>query len=361
MCGRRFGKSLIAQVISVTSSINKEHVAYVTPTFALSKVFFNDILKMLPESLVTINKSDLTIDFITGGSINFFSGENLNAFRGRKFHRVIIDEAAYIKDFKSGWLNSIRPTLTDYKGKALFISTPRGYDYFYELFNKSDGDKWTGFKFTTYHNPYILKSEIDEAKLMLPDVVFEQEYMANPAKNAANPFGNDYIRGNIKEISTLEPIIYGIDLAKSYDYTVIIGLDKNGDVCRYLRFQEDWNVCKSIIEKEVENCHCLIDSTGVGDAIVEDLMTKCKNITGFKFTSESKQKIMEALAVSIQRGKIGYPDNEIVTELELFEYKLTANGVKYSAINGFHDDAVCALALANYGYVQQSFNNLVII
>ena len=149
MCGRRFGKSLISQDISIDHAINRERVAYVTPTYQLGKIFFQEVLKIIPNEIYTKNEADLVINFITGGSIRFFTGERLDAMRGLKFHLVIIDEASYISDLESGWNNSIRPTLTDYKGKAIFLSTPRGRNFFYSLYIKHDEPEWQSFKFTT--------------------------------------------------------------------------------------------------------------------------------------------------------------------------------------------------------------------
>jgi hypothetical protein len=118
------------------------------------------------------------------------------------------------------------------------------------------------------------------------------------------------------------------------------------------RFQHDWNTTKRIIKQTVGNTIALIDSTGVGDGIVEDLQQTCPNIEGFKFTSESKQRIMEALAVSIQDKSIKIIGGVLQDELESFEYIYSSRGVKYSAPTGLHDDTVCALALANYKHLK---------
>lgn len=344
MCGRRWGKSLISQSIAIENGLANKYVAYVTPTYQLAKVFFDELIKVLPSEVMSANRSDLTIQFITGGVIRFFTGERLDSFRGLRFHMCIIDEASYIPNLEQGWLNSIRPTLTDFKGKAIFLSTPRGQNYFYSLFMKSD-DNWASFKFSTYDNPHIDKSEIDDAKSQLPHAVFEQEYMANPMENAANPFGSEFIKSCIKPISHSEIVCFGIDLAKSYDYTVIIGLDSNGNTAYFNRFQKDWYNTKQEILK-LPRKPIVIDSTGVGDPIFEDLQREGLQIQGLKFTQNSKQQLMVGLQTAIHTQKIGYPDGEIVKELEVFEYQYTATGVKYSAPSGFHDDCVMALALA---------------
>ena len=346
MCGRRFGKSLIAQVISVQEAAQNERlVAYITPTYQLAKIFFEQLISKLPKESFTCNKSDLVITY-NSGSIRFFTGERLDAMRGLKFHLAIIDEASYIPNLEEGWNNAIRPTLTDYKGKAIFLSTPKGRNFFYSLYLRSGEKGWQSFKYTTYDNPHIDPDEIDSARAGLPNAVFEQEYMANPMENAANPFGSENIRACIAPLSTLPPQYYGIDLAKSFDFTVIIGLDRNGQCSYYQRFQKDWKTTKEDILKIDKSKPVLIDSTGVGDAIVEDLQKYFQRMTGFKYTAGTKQQLMEGLVAAMHKREVAYPDGTIKDELELFEYRYTPTGVKYTAPQGFHDDCVNALALA---------------
>lgn len=342
MCGRRFGKSELSQILGITEALKGGSVAYVTPTYGLAQVFFERLTKTLP---FKNNISKLKIYCPNEGSIEFFTGERLDNLRGRKFHLVIIDEAAFISDLEDGWSNSIRPTLTDYEGRAVFLSTPRGKNFFYSLFMKQGENDWQSFKFSTYDNPHINPREIDDARIQLPEVVFNQEYLADPAENSANPFGNAFIRRCIKPLSAQTIVCYGIDLAKSVDFTVIIGLDKSGNVAYFDRFQLDWHNTKETI-KRLPPAPIIVDSTGVGDPILEDLLREGVNIEGLKFTSQSKQQLMEGLASAIQQAKIGFPEGVIVDELDVFEYQFTANGVRYSAPSGFHDDCVVALALA---------------
>lgn len=342
MCGRRFGKSELSQILIIKEALKGGQVAYITPTYGLAQVFFERLAKVLP---FKSNISKLKIYCPNEGSIEFFTGERLDNLRGRKFHLVIVDEAAFIADLEDGWNNSIRPTLTDYEGRAVFLSTPRGKNFFYSLFMKQGENDWQSFKFSTYDNPHINPREIDEARIQLPEVVFEQEYMANPSENSANPFGNAFIKRCVKPISAQPIVCYGIDLAKSVDYTVIIGLDKDGNVAYFDRFQMDWHNTKETI-KRLPPAPIVVDSTGVGDPILEDLLREGVNIEGLKFTSQSKQQLMEGLASAIQQGRIGFPEGVIVDELDVFEYQFTAHGVRYSAPSGFHDDTVMALALA---------------
>jgi hypothetical protein len=97
----------------------------------------------------------------------------------------------------------------------------------------------------------------------------------------------------------------------------------------------------------------LLDSTGVGDPIFEELQRAGLMVEGLKFTSNSKQQLMVGLQNAIHTKSISYPQGVIVNELEVFEYQFTANGVKYSAPSGFHDDCVMALALAYQNFTQR--------
>lgn len=168
--------------------------------------------------------------------------------------------------------------------------------------------------------------------------------MAEFNANVANPFGLPYIDQCTYPISREPAVCYGVDLAKSHDWTVIIGLDKSGSVCHFDRFQKDW---KSTLEalRALPPVPVKLDSTGVGDPIVEDFQRIRGNILGFKFSAHSKQQIMEGLAVAIQKRLITFPDGDITRELSNYEYEYTNTGVRYSCPKG-HDDCVCALALA---------------
>ncbi len=341
--------------------INGKQIAYVTPTYQLSKIFFQDVLKLIPFKLIkSANKTDLIIELITGGTLSFLTGERLDNFRGRKFHTVIIDEAAYIPDLESAWLNSIRPTLTDYKGNALFISTPRGKNYFYALYNKglNKEDGYESFHFTSYDNPHIAKSEIDAAALELPDAAFRQEYLAEPGENSNNPFGVDNIRDNtITELSRKETKVIGIDLGKHNDYTVFIGLDEDGAMTYFDRFKQPWAYTIEMVKALPSYCLKAVDSTGVGDAVFEQLSTTCQNITGFKFTSTSKPQIVMELVKDLSLGKVKM--NEVTAnEMMVFEYKIQPSGhIKYEAQSGFHDDTVMSLAMANHYLKQAALSN----
>jgi hypothetical protein len=171
-------------------------------------------------------------------------------------------------------------------------------------------------------------------------------YLAEPGDDKSNPFGIDNIRRCYAPISNSTPIAFGIDLAKYTDWTVITGLDKDNNVCYLDRFQSDWEQTQRKIVNVVGRIPAFVDSTGVGDPIVENLQRLLPNIKGFRFTSQSKQQIIEGLVMEIQQNSIAFPESPIGYELENIEYEYTRTGVKYAAPSGLHDDCVMSLALA---------------
>jgi hypothetical protein len=190
--------------------------------------------------------------------------------------------------------------------------------------------------------------EVAEAQRDLPEQVFKELYLAEPSDDQGNPFGIDAIYKCVAPMSNKEPVCWGWDLAKSVDWTWGIGLDEDGAVCRSERWQSPWEETLKRIVNITAGIPALVDSTGVGDAILEFLAKAGSNFEGFKFTSTSKQQLMERLAVAIQQQQITFPEGQLLNELLSFEYVYTRTGAQYSAPSGLHDDGVCSLALAVY-------------
>ena len=108
----------------------------------------------------------------------------------------------------------------------------------------------------------------------------------------------------------------------------------------------DWGNTTKRIKEVIGKKQALIDSTGVGDPIVEELQSSGCNVIGFKYNASSKQELMLGLANAIQNGRTSVVPGIHQEEIEAFEYVYTINGVKYSAPEGMHDDTVNAHALA---------------
>lgn len=353
-CGRRFGKSILATRLLSLNAIAGLPCAYFAPTYKLLEGTYQEIYARLSPMVIRKHENQF-IQLVSGGVIEFWSLENPLAGRSRKYKVAIIDEAAFNRNLWQSWTEAIRPTLTDLKGSAWFMSTPKGKNDFYKLWMRGQTGEpdWMSWQMPTITNPFIDASEIEAARRDLPELAFKQEYLAEFNDNVANPFGLDYIRICTGQLSNEPAVCFGIDLAKSFDWTVIIGLDRFGTVCHFDRFQRPWNETKEIIRR-LPRAAIKIDSTGVGDPITEDIQRERSDVHSFKYTSTSKQQLMEGLSAAIHQRKVIFPEGTIRAELESFEYQMTGTGVKYTAPAGLHDDCVNALALAWSMYVQDS-------
>jgi hypothetical protein len=323
---------------------------WVAPIFPQAKIAFRRLKKGLPKGLFTANETELTITLANGAVIWFKGADKPDSLYGEDVYAAVVDEASRVKG--DAW-HAVRSTLTATQGAVRIIGNVKGRkNWFYALARKAEaGEPNMAYSrllaYDAVEAGVLAADEVADAKSVLPDAVFKELYLAEPSDDGGNPFGIKSIGECIKSLSTLPPVWWGWDLAKSTDWCVGIALDKNGDVCRLERFQKPWLDTITYIKTVTGSLPALVDSTAVGDPILEALQAGGgSNFVGFKFSSSSKQQLMEGLAVAIQQHQIGYPDGVIVSELEQFEYEYTRAGVRYSAPQGFHDDCVCALALA---------------
>lgn len=348
-CGRRFGKTTLGIIIACQYAIDGKRVGWFAPTYKYLSDPWREICRILKPIITVANQQERRIELTTGGVIEFWTLEDPDAGRGRFFHVAIIDEAGFVTDLQGRWTSAIRPTLADYRGGAWFLGTPKGRGYFggilYEK-GKTDPD-WRSWMAGQIDNPHIDPNEVEAQKRDMPESVWRQELLGEPADDEGNPFGISNIDACIADMPVIDPGAFGFDLAKSVDWTVGVGLAHDGRVCRFERWQSPWGETKARIMRMVGSLPTLIDSTGVGDPIVEELSRERGSIEGFKFSSTSKQQLMEGLAAAIQKRAIRFPEGPIASELRVFRYEYKQGGrVAYSAPEGFHDDCVCALALA---------------
>lgn len=185
-CGRRFGKTTEAiEEIKGKAIAKVSRIAYIAPTYQQARdIAWEQLKKEFYHIANSINESRLEIRVrtISGGeSIIILRGwESIETLRGQQFDFIVIDEIASMRNWWVQWEEVIRPTLTDTKGEALFISTPKGFNHFYDLYNKQEKDNdYQSFHFTTYDNPFIPSEEIDKARLEMSEDRFAQEYLAD--------------------------------------------------------------------------------------------------------------------------------------------------------------------------------------
>jgi phage FluMu gp28-like protein len=323
---------------------------WIAPVYGQAKIAFRRLKAGLPRESYTANESDLTLTLINGARIVCKSAEKPDNLYGEDVYAAVFDEASRARE--EAW-HALRSTLTATRGKVRIIGNVKGRkNWAYKLARKAEsGEPGMSYQKITAYDAIdagiLSEDEIEDARRQLPDNVFRELYLAEPSDDEGNPFGMIAIQDCIAPLSTDAPVCFGVDLAKSLDFSVIIGLDANKQVCVFERFQKSWNETIETVRRIVGKTKALVDSTGVGDAVLESLQRdNSYNFEGFKFTAPSKQQLMEGLAVAIQKQEIRFPEGVITNELETFEYEYTRTGVRYSAPSGMHDDTVCALALA---------------
>jgi len=329
-------------------------IGWVSPIFRQSKKVFKETYKAFskrPEIYGSATShSDLIIEYRTGSTIQFFSAENYDNIRGNTFDYLICDEFAFIN--KRAWDEVLRATVLVRGKKVLLISTPKGKNHFWHIYNLANQNPlYKSFNLSSYENPIISKSEIDDARSTLPEHVFRQEYLAEFVDGGSGLFLNPI---TIVAAIRTNRMYAGLDIGRADDYTVLSVFNENGEMV----YIERWNHSSwsSIVDKVVNRinefeCHTFVEVNGIGDPIFEQIQNKVNDanlIQPFVTTSKSKQDIIEQLVVANQSKEVKFLECEwFLKELDLFtyEYNPKTKSVRYSAPSGFHDDGVMATAI----------------
>jgi hypothetical protein len=323
---------------------------WVAPVFSQAEIAFNRLRRFVAgHPSFKINQTKLTIELPNEAIIHFKSAQDPDTLYGEDVYASVFDEFTRAKE--AAW-TALRSTLTATKGKCKFIGNPKGKKNWGAKLAaraRSGEPGYQFFKITAYdavEAGILDANEIEQAKRDLPELAFKELYLAEENEDQANPFGISFIKKCIQPLSDKDPVAWGIDLAKSHDWTVAVGLDNEGQVCRFERWQSDWGQTRRRLIALIGYDPAYMDSTGVGDPIVEDVQKECGQVEGYHYSQMSKQKLMEGLASGIQNNEISVLEGIMQDELESFEYIYSNRGVKYSAPDGLHDDCVNALALA---------------
>jgi hypothetical protein len=180
--GRRFGKTHLAlRTLAEWAREPDREVWYVAPTYRQAKMIAWKKLKkrMIDLRWVSkINESELSIVLKNGSTISLKGADSYDSLRGAGLDGLIIDEAAVIDS--EAWYEVLRPMLSDKQGKALFITTPAGMNWFYEIYQNhlEDPEQWESFSYTTLDGGQVPESEVAQARKDLDERTFRQEYMA---------------------------------------------------------------------------------------------------------------------------------------------------------------------------------------
>lgn len=368
-CGRRWGKtdaSAIKLIHALTKDYPTRHIL-VAPSQDQAQILFDrtvDLLKLIaPTESIKVVRTPFPKLTFGQHRLQARSGHLGYALRGHDATHIIVDEAAFVNE--SLITEIAMPMLATSDGELTLISTPKGHNHFWRFFEMGRNGEhgvWSR-QGPSSENPQVSAEFLRIQRELLNERAFQVEYEARFIDGKGQVFKTDAVEACL--ISRLEsdpapPYSIGIDWARYTDFTalacvagnrdgaVLVGLDR----WQGIGWQEQVRRAAEWIS-QYPGARVQCDGTGVGDPVTEMLRDQLPNtsIEGVTFTSRTKTELVDGLAAVIDRAAIQMlPHVELLKELQHFEATPSASGLpRLAAVNGFHDDLVCALALAVRG------------
>lgn len=363
-CGRRFGKSLLGIELDIGPALEGFPVAWFSPTHKMLAEVWREMRNILVPVISRTAVQEHRLELITGGVVDMWSLDAADSTRGRKYKRVVVDEAAMVPAFQDAWQKVIRPTLTDYEGDAFWLSTPRGMNFFKQGFDFGQDElmpDWASWKFPTSANPFISPAEIEKAREELPELTFKQEYLAEFLQSEGAVFRN--IEPNLTAPLNASPeahkghrVVSGLDWAQKHDFTAhSIGCADCKVELELDRFNKiEWAFQRSRIRAAWERwkiATIMAEHNSIGGPNIEALQAEGLPVRSFETTAQSKGPLIQSLALAFERNEFRWLNLPVATA-ELVAYESKVSGVtgraSYSAPEGMNDDTVIARALMNH-------------
>jgi hypothetical protein len=336
-------------------------VAWIVPTYKQSRPLWRQAERAvapLKEYGVVVNKADRTIEFPWGGGIGVYSMDNPDSIRGEAFHLVIIDEAAMVQE--EAWTDAIQPTLADFAGRAILISTPKGRNWFHREYMRGfESGIRSSFRAPTSANPNPrIQQAAIEAKDRVSERTYRQEWLAEFIEDEGSVFRN--IGPCLSAPDGARPaehaghrIVGGLDWGQIHDATALSLFCASCRVEVHLDrfFRLPWQQQRDRVKAAADLWHAelLVELNSIGAPNVEALIAAGVRVQGFMTTATTKPQIIQSLALALEKEEAQWlPDPVARGELEAYEATLSTHTGRpqYSAPEGGHDDTIIARALA---------------
>lgn len=279
VAGRRFGKSTLARLLLYQLASQKPGLYWiVSPTYTQSvQNHWLDLDKETRElGIQASSYKERYIVLHNGSKIELKGADNPDTLRGVKLRGLVIDEIASIRYWDWLWKEVLGATLMDFSAPAVFIGTPKGFNHFYDLYNLGQADSvlYKSWKFTSYDNPHVPKSEIDQKKEDTAEDVFAQEYMADFRKYTGLVYKEFDRSVHVRDFPDFQPIYYmrGADVGYTNPSAVpLIAVDKDGR----------WYQTHEIYKRGLT---------------IPDLMAELKNLSSISEVTEFEYETMDSAA-----------------------------------------------------------------
>lgn len=308
-------------------------VAYIAPTFQQARdIAWQQLKKLVQPVYENINESRLEVGIRTmdGGQSQIWlrGWENIETLRGQKFDFIIIDEVASMRNFMSSWEEVVRPTLTDKAGHVMFISTPKGFNHFYELYNKEKQDTdYKSFHFTSYDNPYLPVEELDKAKSEMTEDRFSQEYLADFRKTEGLVYKEFVRERHLFNDSTPHPQFIEKSLGIDFGYTnPCCILEVNKDADNHYWISSEWYKTKQqnsqISEKAFSYDAQFVYPDPEAPEKVKELSDKGLNVMEVRKGRDSVTYGINKIRDLLKQGRIHIHENckNTIFEFETYHY-----------------------------------------
>jgi hypothetical protein len=371
--GRRCGKSRLSAISLLIEGLNCPEgsaVMYIAPTLGQARTIMWDLLHELGRPVIKASHiNNLEITLINGRKILVRGADNPDSLRGVSLTFVVLDECAFVKE--DTWQKIIRASLSDKKGRALFISTPSGRNWFYDIFKLGQfdaddeqsrrDDEWKSWHFTTQDNETIDPKEVEAAKRTLSSFAFKQEYLSSFDTAGADVFKEEWFK--LADEPKSGSYIVAIDLAgfeevgknagaskKRLDETAIaiVKLKDNGDWWVDKIQHGRWDIRETAVNilkvvRDYQPTAVGIERGALKNAVLPyltDLMRKNNIYSHIQDLTHGNKKKVDRVVWSLQgrmeHGRISFNESEDWSEFKDQLIMFPTAGV--------HDDLVDALS-----------------
>lgn len=376
--GRQVGKTEIAIHLLTHWLINEKHsqtIGVAFPTNGQCEEMLNRFAARFKGLMfLQFNKSSHTIyNTLNGNRVKFVSALSKDGIRGISSKNMIIDEACFIND--EIYHRDISPLFdigasNDNGGKLIVLSTPKYKNWFYDIIHEPPYRKEECYiaRFTSEEGGLISKERLEYKKKFMPYEIFANEHLGEFLEEGTGLFKYKgcLIDENVlnaqrnKVISAKEGVFAGVDWGVEDDYTVLSIIDKDGYLIEVHKWKQiEWNTIIDNIVKVVSKYRCTVyaETNGIGNMPFKELRNRYSNTQAFTTTNKSKNDIIQKLIMDFEKGEIKIPNrNDLLVELDSFELNVTKFGnITYGARQGFHDDMLMSLAIANHKRVKSTF------
>lgn len=344
--GRRWGKTRCAAALCLQAALQHGRVFWIAPTYKIAEVGWRELKGLAQQLPSVVREQDKRVTLRQSfGWIQVRSADDPQSLRGEGLNFVVFDEAAYTKE--EAWTEAIRPALADRQGRALFISSPNGKNWFHRLweYGQQGVPDWQSWQFPTLSNPSIPPSEIEAARREMFSLTFMQEFLAEFVDASGAVLKREWLQTG--EPAGKPAVVLGVDLALSTkteaDWTAIVALSQDMAGMIYVRdaqrIRAPFHQVLQFIQQMAAKWHpsiIAIESVQYQAAVVQELLRTTRlPVRGVRPDKDKLTRFLP-LAARYEQGLVkhtpGLPG--------WFEDELLAFPV------GEHDDAADAAAYA---------------